>query len=55
MPGMIVGVPIFAVICKFSVRAINNSLKKKGIGEDVVDYYQLTTLAEDASVQTEEK
>ena len=45
--GMLVGVPVFAVIYSFIKRSIDKSLAKKGLGE--VDYYNIKELDETAS------
>lgn len=42
--GMIIGVPVFAVIYNFILRFVNNSLAKKGIPEEKIDYYNLKSL-----------
>lgn len=42
--GMVIGVPVFAVIYNFILRFVNNSLEKKGISEENVDYYNLKSL-----------
>ncbi len=42
--GMLIGVPVFAVIYNFVLRFVHNSLDKKGISEENVDYYNLKSL-----------
>ena len=37
--GMVLGVPIFAVIYAFAQEFIENLLKKKGLSPDTADYY----------------
>lgn len=42
--GMVIGVPVFAVIYNFISRFIYNSLSKKGISDEEIDYYSIKSI-----------
>lgn len=63
LPGMIVGVPLFAVLYSFASGLIRRALQKKSLPDDTVDYFALHHIdeqtratvpfgAEEVSVQT---
>ncbi|MGL4792034.1 MAG: hypothetical protein ACRCW1_11555 [Anaerotignaceae bacterium] len=50
--GMIIGVPVFAVIYSLSSRAINKGLRKKNLSEETDDYEKISHIDEDGLLKT---
>ena len=48
IPGMLLGVPIFAVITALIERSVNKKLEKDGLSTDIADYYGKHSLEDDA-------
>ena len=52
-PGMVLGVPAFAVIYTLAAQAINNALRKKQLTEKTEDYYSILTVEDLAKYNKE--
>jgi hypothetical protein len=46
IPGMLLGVPVFAVIAALIEKIVNKRLKKQGLSIDITDYYSKYSLDE---------